>query len=501
MLVACGRDKRATSPQDGETVARAEASRGPDPVLIRLPRSGGTVRAYVYPKLDSVVWTGHGPSVDRVLGFDPEGGALAVVNGKGQPARVDFRLGESSVASKVKLADLTAPLGTNIYGIDARGNVVRLTRAGDWSLTPPAPARAVFPEADRSVLIAAQRGDETAIWRLFPPDKVLRDTVMLPIAPRGVHAQVGDRVYFATDTALIGVRARDLSVLPPIHVAGRAVALAPTPSGDRVYVAIAGQRALAVVDRYTDKVSGNVELPGEASDLRMDGLGRYVIVRPVHGDSAWVIAVATNHIVGTAHTRWTDDLPAVAPDGAIAVLAGRDVIFLDGETLQPVRTIAGGASDYWYFTFWNGFRARAAGMDQPVSFATTDSVPPDTARAAAESARPLPDSIANIARAPSAPTSTAPIPPASSAQPGTPAPTPAPPTQFTVQFAALLVEPKARVLADSISVEGAHARVVPSQRAGTTIYRVVLGPYPSHAAADRIGHEAKRAYWIFAGAP
>jgi YVTN family beta-propeller protein len=308
----------------------------------------------------------------------------------------------------------------------------------------------------------------------------------------------------------VGVRGRDLSEVPSIHVRGHIAALAPTPSGDRIYVATTGDSTLAVIDRYTDKVSSAVQLPGAISDLRMDGLGRYVLVRPTRGDSAWVIAVATNHVVGSVRTKWTEDLPAAAPDGAIALNSGRDVIFVDGETLQAVRTVAGGASDFWYFTFWNGFRARAAGVDQPVSFANADTAPPVDTTAADAATNAAVDSVTRVARpTPAAteasqaqtttpgarpPAVTAPAPPA-------PAPTASASAPFTVSFAALLNEAKAGVLADSIQISGVHARVVPSQRAGTTIYRVVLGPYPNRAAAEQIGRDSKRSYWVFPGQP
>lgn len=540
--LACNRDKQAIS-GSGAIAARAEGSRGPDPVLIRLPRNGGTARAYLYPKLDSTIWTGRGTSVDRVLGFDPEGGALAVVDAKGEPARIDFRLGEANVASKAKLALLTAPTGTDIFGIDSKGAVVRLTRAGGWSFTPPVAARGVFPQSDGSVLVAGQLGDQTAVWKLRPPDTEVRDTVMLPMTMRGVRAQVGDRVYFATDSALVGVRARDMSLVPRIALKGRVLALAPTPSGDRVYVATAGDSGVAVIDRYTDKVAARVALPGQVSDLRMDRLGRYVLARPVRGDSAWVIAVATDSVSGSVHTKWSDDLPTAAPDGAIVVNNGHDVVFLDGETLQPVRTVAGGAQDYWYFLFWNGFRARAAGMDQPVSFASSDSAKQD-ASAVADSA--LAGTIAESTTVATAapPAAAAPAPPPQrapqSAPPGGPPPArppvaprvaaalppqPAPhapavpptvataPAQtkpsvaasaaapYTVSFAALLTEEKAKALADSIEVEGVKARVAAAQRGGATVYRVVLGPYPNRAEAERIGHESKRSYWAFQGNP
>lgn len=497
--LACGRDQRANSDTVGNA-ARAEASRGPDPILIRLPRAGGTVRAYLYPRLDSVVWTGRTTSVGRVLGFDPEGGALAIVDAKGQPARVDLRLGESGIATKAKLASLVAPTGAEIYGVDPKGAVIRLTRSGDWTFTPPFPARAVFPQSDGSLVISAQHGNEVVLWLLHPPDTKLRDTVVLPITMRTVHAQVGDRVYLATDTALVGVRGRDLSEVPPIRVHGRVVALSPTPSGDRIYVATAGDSSLAVVDRYTDKVASTIQLPGEIADLRMDGLGRYVLVRPARGDSAWVIAVATNRVVGSVRTKWTEDLPATAPDGAIALNSGRDVIFVDGETLQAVRTVAGGASDFWYFTFWNGFRARAPGVDQPVSFATGDTAPKDSSTVAADSAR---RATVDTAVKPERTKQSAAItqPPAPTIPQTPPAPTASAAGPFTVSFAALLNEPKAHVLADSIDVAGVRARVVPSQRAGTTIYRVVLGPYQNRAAAEQIGRDSKRSYWVFPGQP
>ena len=513
--LACGRDRRAASDTTRDA-ARAEAARGPDPILLRLPRAGGTVRAYLYPRLDSVVWTGRTTSVGRILGFDPEGGSLAIMDAKGRPARVDLRLGDYSFAYKATLASLKAPNGIEIYGVDPKGRVMRLSRGSDWTLDTPYPARAVFPQSDGSLVIAAQHGAQAVLWLVHPPDTRIRDTVSLPISMRAVTAQVGDRVYLSTDTALVGVRARDLSEVPSIRVHGHITALSPTPSGDRIYVAIADDSSLAVVDRYTDKVATSVQLPGDVAELRMDALGRYVIARPVRGDSAWVIAVATNRVVGTVRTKWTDDLPATAPDGAIALNTGRDVIFVDGETLQPVRTIAGGASDFWYFTFWNGFRPRAAGMDQPVSFAVPDSAQRDSmsasdstarsadtgAAAAPRTALPAPPPL-QASRAKVAPPGSAPAAATASAPstPGAQVASPPVTTQFTVSFAALLNEAKAHALADSIQVNGAHARVVPSQRAGTTIYRVVMGPYSSHAAADDIGRGSRRLYWVFQGQP
>lgn len=472
--------------------------------MLRIPRAGGAVRAYIYPKLDSVVWTGTGMSIDRVLGFDPEGGTLSIVNGKGDPARIDLRLGEAAVASRVDMSSLTTANGTDIYGIDSHGALNRLTRVSDWMFSPPNPARAVFPQLDGSVVVMAQRGSNEAVaWKLRPPVATLLDTVQLSIAPRGVRAQVGDRVYFATDAGLTGIRTRDLSIVEPIKFRHTVIALAPTPSGDRLYVATEGDPSVSIVDRYTDKVESTVDLPGRATALRMDPLGRYVLVRPAQGDSAWVIAVATDKLMGSMPTRWTEDLPAAAPDGAIATVNDRDVVFVDGETLQPIRTIAGGAKDYWYFMFWNGFRPRARGLDQPVSFADEQAPAPDSGTASAPGTSTAGDTTHGVAGPPPMPH---PVVTDTSARIRTPGAPPTPvakpvSTGFTVSFAALLTEDKAREIASGIIVNGVKARVVPSQRAGTTIYRVVLGPYPTHAAAEQIGQDSKRQFWVYAGEP
>ena len=72
---------------------------------------------------------------------------------------------------------------------------------------------------------------------------------------------------------------------------------------------------------------------------------------------------------------------------------------------------------------------------------------------------------------------------------------------WTVSFAALLAEDKARELASRIQVNGQRARIMTSTRTGTPVYRVVLGPYPSKAEAEHVGQESGQSYWVFQGTP
>jgi cell division protein FtsN len=62
-------------------------------------------------------------------------------------------------------------------------------------------------------------------------------------------------------------------------------------------------------------------------------------------------------------------------------------------------------------------------------------------------------------------------------------------------------EPVAKETASEIRVDGATPRVVATTRDGVTIYRVVIGPFPTRAEADRIARTSGKSYWVYEGAP
>jgi cell division septation protein DedD len=149
-------------------------------------------------------------------------------------------------------------------------------------------------------------------------------------------------------------------------------------------------------------------------------------------------------------------------------------------------TIAGGAKDFWYFFAWDGFRPRAQGLDQPVTF-PGDSAPADSL-AASSTASSTPTSPVQGPRTDSAPAPATAAPPAQSAG-------------FTVSFAALLSEDKAQQLAQTIKVNGIDAHVVSTNTAGSPIFRVVIGPFSTREEADKVGRASRRDYWIYEGSP
>lgn len=451
--------------------------------MLRVPRNGGTGRVYLYPRLDSAISaTVPIPSINRVLGFDQEAGSIAIVDAKGQPDRIDLRLNEVHAATRAKITSVASADGSNIFGVDAKNQVIRLEPSGTtWTFKRKTAPRAVLAQPDGSVIIAYGGRDQTSLILLHPPDTSVADSARLPLIGRAVRSQIGDRVYFTSDSGLVRVKAKDLSLLPTIPFKSRIRALAPTPSGDRLYVVTMLEREIAVVDRYSDKVITRISLPEPPEDLRMDPLGRYLLARNPTSDSAWVIAIGSNRVNGAVSTRWTVDLPTVAPDGALALLGVNDVYFADGETLKMIRNVAGGAKDFWYFFAWDGFRPRAQGVDTPVSFSegisssTSSTVPlspsgagtGDTAGSHVDSAPP----VTPVSRS------------------------------FVVSFAAVLSEARAKETAAGITVNGAAARVQPVTHGSTTVYRVILGPFATREEADRVGRSSGRQYWIYEASP
>ncbi len=472
--LACSRERE--TPEPATALNSRESA---DPLVLRVARGGGTGRIYLYPRLDSAITTlSPLPSINRILAFDADAGSLAFVDARGIPVRVDMRLNESHPATRGRLTALTSADGSNIFGITGKGEVLRLDPSGvPWTYKTPSAPRALLAEPDGSVIIGYQKGDSTVILLLHPPDSTPVHTATLPLIGRAVRTLVGDRIYFTSEAGLVGVKSRDFSLLRPIAFGSRIRALAPTPSGDRLYVATVSEPAITIVDRYTGKIATHLALPSPPADLRVDPLGRYLLARHPTADSAWVIAIGNSRVLGSVATRWATDLPAVAPDGAIAVLGARDVSFVDGESLKTMRTVKNGAKDFWYFFIWDGFRPRAAGLDEPVSFGGDSMAASSTASSTEPSAS---------AESTKTPRDTAAVQPSKT---------------FVVSFAAVLSEARARQLAAEITVNGTAPHVVAVASGNATVYRVALGPFATREEAERIGRSSGRQYWVYEGNP
>ena len=481
-LVACSGGESSKNPAT-RTASSTSPSRGPDALMLRVPRDGGIPHVAPFPYIDSTAWTGSDalPAIDRVLAFDAEGGLIAAVDARGLPLWLDLRVGTVTKTGKEAPHELVSVDGSAIYGVGNDGVVARFTPTGNWTFKPSQSADVAYPQISGTLLVLTGRGKNARILRIRPPESKVIDSLALPDASSGTAAPLGDRVFFVQNgRSLTSVHARSLTKGSTIKLDHRPVDLQATPSGDRIYVITDSSSTMQVVDAIQERESATIDLPGNARELRVDPVGRYVLVRPVRGDSVWIVSVGSDKVVGSMRTKWQGDVPFVAPDGSIATSDGRDIIFVDAVTKKEVRRAIDGAEDFWYPFIWNGFRSRSSALDKPAKF-STDS---DTTTRVAPVVAPKTDTARP--------------------RPAAPPSTPAPDTVargFTVSFAVLLDGPKAREAASKIVVDGKTARVVPGSNDGIPVYRVILGPYATRDEAERVGKASGQPYYVYAGSP
>ena len=499
VLLVAGCADRSERP--ASTGALASIPAGPDPIVLRVSRSGGLVSALAYPALDSVVWRSSFrlPPLARVLGFNPDDGYLSAVDTVGRPVRLDLRLGAVAIPGAEGAVMHASADGAVMYAVNADGDVARYTPVGDrWTFRPRVAPAALIPLLDGSLVIAEAVADGVTLRRVRPPDTTVVDSLHIvgDTVAGSVHGvTIGDRVFLSTGSRVIALRTRDFVQDVDVDVGASVRSLVTSPSGDRVFVLVRDEREVRVIDRFEGRVVSKVVLPGNPTELRMDPLGRVLIVRG-EGNVAWIVDVGTAEVVGEVKTEWRGDLPLVLPDGAVALVAGDTVSFTSTIDLGVVRTIPDGARDSWFAMRWNGFRPRAKGLDEPVRFRASSG----SLAGSGEVAGTLVDNGSDSARASDTagrvPNS---LPIAADDRREDAARVRS--VVFTVQFAAVLTEELAREAAAGISVDGRVPRIATTVRDDRTLFRVVLGPYPTREDADRIGKASGRSYWVFEGAP
>jgi hypothetical protein len=416
-------------------------------------------------------------------------GQLALVTADGKPGRVDLRSGHAEFTEK-PVASASSPDGTWLYGISEAGRVWRSSEESDWN-GPVTRAESLLALPGGNVVLIANNDRTTNLVRVRPPSVTPDDTISIPLAGRLVATPAGDRLYALTHRGVTTVDMRAWRVVAGPRSAGYSPAVAPTPSGDRAFVLEADGLSIRVWERFAERFSARIELPRRATDLRMDGMGRFLLARVDSVDSAFVISVPVARLVNEVATQWRQDLPAFSPDGALLALAKEDVNLLDPVTGARRRRIRGGAHDWWAFIRWDGFKPRDSSLDTPAIFemdppidSVNEAEKIDSILAARAEivAREQVDSIARASAGSRSRQDTAAI-------------------SYTLSFASLLSESAARSLAARVRVDGRPPRIIAGTRDGITIYRVVMGPYPTREAADAAGKRSGMPYWVFAGLP
>ncbi|HEY5492890.1 MAG TPA: SPOR domain-containing protein [Gemmatimonadaceae bacterium] len=482
VLAACGR-----SPDAGVvTGGTASSTSGPDAILLRFSRTGGTARAYRWWR-DSVIWTSthRAPPLGDAIAFDAQQGILMMLDVARMPVRIDLRVGSVAPATTERLRAISSADGFSVFGVAPGGEVVRLTNGGVWRFRPPAPVRTLLPLPDGALLILSDAGDgRVTIRKVHPPQARVSDSTTIAGADLVIPTAIGDRVYFAAGDHLEGLRTSDLSRSLTVSFDNTVRAVAPTPSGDRLFVAVQDSPVLYVVDRYESAVRDRVTLPDSPTALRMDPDGQFLLARSANGDSAHIVAIGTQRAIGTVATAWRADLPLIAPDGGLALADNDALVIVDAETKRERLRMPNGAADLWVLARWNGFRPRSASLDVPVRFVDefAVSLAADSLATSLEAPVPAPSEVPN------------PVPPlaARAELKG---------HGWMLSFAAVLSESRARTMVAAMRVEGATPRVQANERDGTTVYRVVAGPYGTREAAEEAGRRSGLPYWVFEVAP
>lgn len=495
MFVALGAACRGNSPGADTPLPQLPTAGGLETVLLRVPLEGGLPRGYRWPRLDSAIWVGRDrlPALGSVLAFDQGGGMVAIATNEGRPVRLDLRTGLVQLPGSVMDNGASAD-GWAVYGISDDGRLLRNTPTADWR-GPMARADSIVALPGGHVILVSHQEERTRLIRLRPPAAAPRDTLEIDRATAFVLAETGDRLYAMTIDGVLAIDTRAWAVVAAPSDERQPRALAPTPSGDRVFVLDAEGTGVRVWNRYAERyLDARIELPTPAAALRMDALGRYLLAHGETGDSVYVLSVPLARMVHTLVSQWRQDLPTVTPDGAVLTLRRGDVHIVDPITGAQRSRVRGGAQDYWTFVRWDGFRPRDRSLDAPAVFETD--TPADSAAAAelldsllAANALRVASDLDSIGRATAGrrlqEDSTA-----AAAAGG-----------FTVSFASLLSESAARVLADRIRIDGRRPRVVATTSDGVTIYRVVVGPFDTREAAVAAGERSGVPFWVFAGLP
>ncbi|MEK7240189.1 MAG: SPOR domain-containing protein [Gemmatimonadota bacterium] len=481
-LAACGRAPDVGSAAGGS----ASTAAGPDAILLRFARLGGTARAYRWWQ-DSAIWSSaqRAPAMGDVIGFDARQGVLVMFDAARVPVRIDLRVGRLVPATSERLRAVASADGVGIFGIAPTGEIVRLTSGGVWRFKPPAPVRSLLPLPDGALLILSDAADGgVTIRKVQPPQARVTDSTTIAGADLLIPTIVGDRVYFATGAHLEGLRTRDLQQSLYVSFSNTVRAVEPTPSGDRLFVAVQDSPMLFVVDRYDSAVRDRIALPDAPLALRMDSDGQYLLAQSAHGDSAHVVAIGTHRAIGTVATAWRADLPFIAPDGGLALAIDDALVIVDAETKRERARIPDGATDSWALVRWNGFRPRSASLDVPVKFVDefADSLVADTLATDPTGESPAPIAVPS------------PVPPAA-------ARAELKSHGWMLSFAAVLSESRARQIAAAMRVDGATPRVHSSERDGTTVFRVVAGPFDTREAAEEAGRRSGLPYWVYEVSP
>ncbi len=304
----------------------------PTAVLLAIPAAGGAGAFLDAERLEPIegLSTPDLPALAEIWGVHGAGAILVGATADRRAVAIDLESGRTTEIGVDVVTGVLSSSGT-AYAVSEGGEIAVLLRRerAEWQTRFVKAVQAVYAGAggrllgvttdDRQLIVAQSEGPPSA--RPLPGHG-------LAVAP------AGDLLAVADDSGIGFVDPTGGRAPSWVRVRGDEPRdLVFTPSGHRVYFTRAGA-GIGIVDRYGLRELDGLPAPPGGTDLRMDPLGRWLLVRPARRDSIWVVDATARRFVGAVAGTWDATIPAVTPDGVLLVAQGSDVVALDPDGLS-----------------------------------------------------------------------------------------------------------------------------------------------------------------------
>lgn len=443
VLAGCGGDSGANAIKTALAEAPHKAPVGAS-VAFRFPQRGGN-RTILYrlPDLDEVAWRFEsGPAaIARTVGFASDEDLVYALTVDRQLVALDLTSGRARVIdTSVAIAQIGPEGGT--FTVRGDGSIARINRRAVSVLADSfsAPPERLWVGV-RSRLVAVVTADSgRRLEAVFGGQPRVRQSI--PAGPVAVD-DWGDLAAVGTDSGLVVVDPSGQAARRFQPIAGGVRLVGFSPSAHRIY-AVTATDSLLELDRFELTTVSALALPGAAGALRMDPMGRYLLIRPAAGDSIWLADAAEWRLTATLPSGWDADVPQVAPDGTILLRRRNRVATFDADSLRTLGETNDPNHDHWLLAAWDPRRPALE-------------VARDTSRTVEE--EPVAGQL------------------------------------IYVQVASTSNEAWAADAARNLRRAGMNALVLPPDGPAEP-YRVVLGPYPNREAAEEIRSRLQMPSWI-----
>ena len=358
--------------------AFADSPHAPDPgtpIAFRFPSAAGSgVRIYALPGMDELPWQFETPSLatQQVVGFAPSENQVYVYSAARELVALDLVSGRDRILDTAVAAATLGPTGTP-HVIHQDGNVATIVdrRIRNWDPILPTLPQGIWGTT-RGRMLAFFDSEESRRLELVG-DSSRRITAELPEGPLAATTW-GDLVVIGVDSGLVAIRTDDGSQAGFLSLTDEVTAVTFSSSGHRVY-ATTTARELLVVGRFGLELLSRYPLPDGVEALRADGLGRYLLMRPVDRDSVWIVDALQISAPLSIEGSWDDELPSIGPDATVLLRQRNDVIAVDPATGRVAGRVPNGASDRWLAAVWEPLRPAlqlASEADAPSAVGISD---------------------------------------------------------------------------------------------------------------------------------